>query len=124
MFSLPAASVLLGRACGPAAMAADKLENASAQVRPQRAELSEKLVLHKARCASLVAVRNLNLWGSNLHDISVIAKCSNVEVVSLSVNQVHSLACFASCKALQELYLRKNQVAQLEELTHLIDLPR
>ena len=105
-------------------MAADKLEKPSEQVWPECAQLSEELVLHKARCASLVAVRNLNLWGSNLHDISVIAKCSNVEVVSLSVNKVHSLACFATCKALQELYLRKNQVTQLEELKHLIDLPR
>jgi len=86
--------------------------------------LSEKLVLHKARCASLSAVRNLNLWGSGLTDVSLVSSLSNAEVISLSVNKVSSLRPFASCARLQELYLRKNSVANLAELVYLRNLKK
>lgn len=88
------------------------------------AVLTEKLVLHKARCAALSAVRNLNLWGSGLSDVSLVSSLPNAEVISLSVNKVTSLRPFADCVRLQELYLRKNHVADLGELLHLRGLKR
>jgi len=55
-------------------------------------------------------VRNLNLWGTDLTDVSILSRMLNVEVLSLSVNKISSLRDFAACPKLQELYLRKNEV--------------
>jgi Leucine-rich repeat (LRR) protein len=59
--------------------------------------------------ASLFAV---NLWGQDLSDVSVLSQMPNVEVLSLSVNQISTLRDFRNCTRLQELYMRKNQVRE------------
>ena len=46
--------------------------------------LTEELVLAKTRSDSLAAVRNLNLWGSDLSDVAILEKMPNVEVLSFS----------------------------------------
>ena len=51
-------------------------------------ELTEELVLQKSRCEDLSSVRNLNLWGSDLSDVSILQRMPNVEVLSLSVNKI------------------------------------
>ncbi|KAK3245010.1 hypothetical protein CYMTET_45402 [Cymbomonas tetramitiformis] len=81
--------------------------------------LSEEVVLSKTKANSLDRIRNLNLWGSDLSDVSVIARMANVEVLSLSVNRVKSLAHFEKCSKLSELYLRKNEVGCLSQVHHL-----
>ena len=87
--------------------------------------LSKHLVLQKTRAQSLADVTKLNLWGSSLSDVSILAQCPKVQVLSLSVNAISSLGVFGSCPALTELYLRKNavddfaQVASLSHLSHL-----
>ena len=73
--------------------------------------------------SALSDVRNLNLWGNDLCDISVLRDCPNVEVVSLSVNSITSLADLAGCHRLRELYLRKNKVADLKQILYLTALP-
>ena len=42
------------------------------------APLTEKLVLSKTRAESLDAVRNLNLWGTDLGDVSLLQRMPNV----------------------------------------------
>mmetsp|Transcript_20932 Transcript_20932/g.49931 ORF Transcript_20932/g.49931 Transcript_20932/m.49931 type:complete len:115 (-) Transcript_20932:692-1036(-) len=86
-------------------------------------KLSEQLVLAKTRLDNLVDVRNLNLWGQDLDDVSILRRMPNVEVLSLSVNKISSLKDFAYCKKLQELYLRRNLISCLSELSHLNSLP-
>ena len=81
--------------------------------------LTEELVLAKTRSDSLAAVRNLNLWGSDLSDVAILEKMPNVEVLSLSVNKIRSLRAFRNCRWLTELYLRKNDVTDIMEVTHL-----
>ena len=61
-------------------------------------KLTESLVLGKARLDSLVNVKNLNVWGNSLDDISVLQRMPNVEVASLSLNCIHSLKDFANCE--------------------------
>eukprot|EP00899_Mesostigma_viride_P004886 jgi/Mesvir1/14399/Mv09785-RA.1 len=85
--------------------------------------LTEKTVLSKTRVDGLSSVRNLNLWGNNISDVSILKDMENVEVLSLSVNKISSLRDFARCPNLKELYLRKNDVRQLSEVRHLINLP-
>ncbi|CAD7966640.1 unnamed protein product [Amoebophrya sp. A25] len=84
--------------------------------------LTEDLVLSRAKCAHLDQVRNLNLWGNDLVDISLLERLPNLEVCSLSVNRIQSLRHFAACKNLRELYLRKNDIRDLQEIRHLEQL--
>lgn len=86
--------------------------------------LSEQQILSRARASSLENVRNLNFWGSDLNDISVLRQMPNVEVLSLSVNNITSLKDFAYCTRLRELYLRKNCINDISEIGCLRNLPR
>ncbi|KAJ3295739.1 hypothetical protein HK104_002378 [Borealophlyctis nickersoniae] len=92
--------------------------------------LSEAQVLGKARGtrgtgpSDLSSVRNLNLWGQNLTDVSVLRKLPNLEVLSLALNSISSLLVFRDIRNLTELYLRRNQIADPRELFHLCELPR
>lgn len=84
--------------------------------------LTEDLIISKTKCASLSAIKNLNLWGSDIEDISILRRMPNAEVLSLSVNRIAHLHDLSGCLNLQELYLRKNAVADIHELRHLAHL--
>eukprot|EP00798_Chlamydomonas_sp_ICE-L_P022322 gene22322-29397_t len=81
--------------------------------------LSENIIRAKTRLEKIDDVRTLNLWGQDLGDISLIQKMPNLEVVSLSVNNIDSLRDFRFCTGLQELYLRKNNIADLADIRYL-----
>ena len=85
--------------------------------------LSENLILSKTKSERLTAVKNLNLWGAELSDISIVTQLINLEVLALSVNHVATLRDIAECKLLRELYLRKNDIASLGEVYYLSKLP-
>jgi hypothetical protein len=86
-------------------------------------KLSKNHIFARTRLDNLGLVNNLNCWGSDLDDISLVAQLPNVRVLSLSVNKIHSLAALTQCPCLEELYLRKNDVASLDEIMYLRDLP-
>eukprot|EP00754_Rhynchopus_humris_P038438 Rhum_TRINITY_DN21057_c0_g1::Rhum_TRINITY_DN21057_c0_g1_i1::g.173011::m.173011 len=86
--------------------------------------LTERIVLQKTKLDNLSQVKNLNVWGSSLDDVSIVKLMPNVSVLSLSVNKISSLSHFAQCTNLTELYLRKNEVASLEQVQHLKRLPK
>lgn len=87
------------------------------------AALTEEFVLTKTRAKELSSIRNLNFWGSDIDDVSIMQHMPNLEVVSASVNKISELGWFSHCSRLQELYLRKNEVNSVQELHHLRDLP-
>eukprot|EP00756_Hemistasia_phaeocysticola_P062232 Hpha_TRINITY_DN5661_c0_g1::TRINITY_DN5661_c0_g1_i1::g.50701::m.50701 len=87
------------------------------------AQLTERIILQKTKVDTLDSVKNLNLWGSELEDVSILEQMPNVEVLSLSVNRIKDLRHFARCTKLTELYLRKNDIRDLHEVTKLKDLP-
>lgn len=76
----------------------------------------------QTRLERLDEVRNLNLWGQDLDDVSIVQRLTNVEVLSLSVNRINSLRDFRHCLHLKELYLRKNEIADVTEILSLIPL--
>ena len=45
--------------------------------------LSKHLIYSKTRVDNLSAVKNLNLWGLDLDDVSVCVELSNVEVTNI-----------------------------------------
>ncbi|XP_078120781.1 cilia and flagella associated protein 410 [Sander vitreus] len=87
-------------------------------------KLTRKQVLAKAKASDLESVKKLNCWGCNLTDISIFTQMANIEVLTLSVNNISSLSSLAGCLSLCELYLRKNNIPSLSELSHLRPLTR
>lgn len=87
------------------------------------ATLTPSVIQQRTKQSDLNAVRNLNLWGMSLADVSVLAQLPNIEVLSLSVNKISSLRDFANCPRLTELYLRKNEIADIDELAYLRHMP-
>eukprot|EP01017_Pseudomicrothorax_dubius_P027738 TRINITY_DN3235_c0_g2_i1.p1 TRINITY_DN3235_c0_g2~~TRINITY_DN3235_c0_g2_i1.p1 ORF type:complete len:270 (+),score=47.89 TRINITY_DN3235_c0_g2_i1:118-927(+) len=85
-------------------------------------KMTAELVAAKSKCDNLSMVRNLNLWGNDIEDVSILREMPNVEVLSLSVNQIASLKEFGNCPRLQELYLRKNNITDLSEIRFLAPL--
>jgi Leucine-rich repeat (LRR) protein len=85
--------------------------------------MTPELVMQKCKSERMQDIKNLNFWGNDLEDISLIAEMPNIEICSLSLNKIVSLKDFSSCKKLTELYLRKNLVKDLQEIKYLTLCP-
>lgn len=85
--------------------------------------LEEKECLHRARATCLENIRNLNVWGNELHNISIIRKMINIEVLNLSVNNIYTLEDLSFCPRIKELYLRRNKISSIDEIRFLKNLP-
>lgn len=79
-------------------------------------------VIKGARVGALSEVVNFNSLGNDLHDLSILAQMPQVEVLSLSINNLKSLRFFQPCDRLRELYLRRNEIEDLAELGYLTGL--
>ena len=86
-------------------------------------KLSRELIAQKVKSDRIESIRNLNLWGSNIEDISIIEEMPSLEIVSLSVNKIRTLRPFANLQNLKELYLRQNLISNLNEIKYLTDCP-
>ena len=84
-------------------------------------KLTKDLIVQKIRSDRLGSIKNLNLWGANLDDVSLIQEMPSLEIVSLSINSIRSLKAFSGLPYLRELYLRKNMIADLNEIKYLTD---
>ncbi|CAG8482554.1 5096_t:CDS:2 [Ambispora leptoticha] len=62
--------------------------------------LTEKILFSKTSAKSLSEVRHLNLWACELTNVSLLKKCPNLEVLSLSVNNLTTLEQLSECKNL------------------------
>ena len=84
--------------------------------------LTPDFILQKCKNDRLTSIKNLNLWGNKLEDISALAEVPNMEICSLSLNNISSLKVFQHTKKLKELYLRKNLISDMRELKYLVSL--
>ena len=84
-------------------------------------KLSRELIAQKVKSDRIESIRNLNLWGSNIEDISIIEEMPSLEIVSLSVNKIRTLRPFAHLENLRELYLRQNLISNLNEIKYLTE---
>ncbi|KAL0103307.1 hypothetical protein PUN28_017531 [Cardiocondyla obscurior] len=85
--------------------------------------LTEEMVVARTRVSDFSAVKKLNCWGTELTDISILRKMKNVEVLSLSINNINTLADFQYCPKLQDLFIRRNNIKDLNEVCYLQGLP-
>ena len=81
--------------------------------------LTADVIQTRCKTDKLANIKNLNLWGNDLEDISIIKEMPNIEICSLSLNKISSLRDFGCLKKLAELYLRKNAISDLLEVKHL-----
>jgi hypothetical protein len=86
-------------------------------------KLTPEYVTMRTKVDRLEKLKNLNLWGCDLEDVSVIKQMPNLEVVSLSVNRIKTLKDFGILRQLKELYLRKNFIADIAEIKFLEKCP-
>jgi hypothetical protein len=86
-------------------------------------KLTPEYVTMRTKVDRLEKLKNLNLWGCDLEDVSVIKQMPNLEVVSLSVNRIKTLKDFGNLRLLKELYLRKNFIADIGEIKFLEKCP-
>jgi hypothetical protein len=82
-------------------------------------KLTAEFIALRTKSDRLEQIKNLNLWGNELEDISIIRNMPLLEVVSLSVNRITTLKDFSFLKNLKELYLRKNSIRDINEVAHL-----
>ena len=59
--------------------------------------LTKEIILEKCKKHNFNDIKNINLWGSDLDDVSIIRQMPNLEVVSLSVNRIQTLEDFSYC---------------------------
>ncbi|CAB4054794.1 CFAP410 [Lepeophtheirus salmonis] len=74
------------------------------------------MIVARTRVSDMSSVTKLNCWGAELSDISIVRKLKNVQVLSLSVNNIHSLSDIQYCSNLKELYIRKNKIQELSDI--------
>ncbi|XP_039307094.1 uncharacterized protein F09G8.5 isoform X5 [Solenopsis invicta] len=86
-------------------------------------KLTEEMVVARTRVSDFSAVKKLNCWGTELTDVSILRKMQNVEVLSLSINNINTLADFQYCHKLQDLFIRRNNIKDLNEVCYLQGLP-
>jgi len=86
--------------------------------------LTRELIMAKCRTDNVRMIKKLNLWGNSLNDVGLLNEMTNLEVLSLAVNNITSLKDFGNLVSLQELYLRKNKITNLQEVQYLSQLPR
>ena len=56
--------------------------------------LTPDFILQKCKNDKLSSIKNLNLWGNKLEDISALTEVVNMEICSLSLNNITQLKVF------------------------------
>jgi Leucine-rich repeat (LRR) protein len=56
--------------------------------------LTQELIAAKTKTEQIHLIKNLNLWGNDLDDLSIIRQMPSLIVLSLSVNKINSLRDF------------------------------
>ena len=86
-------------------------------------KLTQEMISMKVKNDRIQTITHLNLWGSDLDDISILSKMPMLEVVSLSVNKIRFLKSFENMQNLKQLSLRKNLISDFNELKYLATCP-
>ena len=82
-------------------------------------KLTKDLILSRLNTENLESIKNLNLWGNNLEDISLISEMPSLEIINLSTNQIKDLKYLKNLKNLKELYLKDNTIADFGQIEYL-----
>ena len=84
-------------------------------------KLTKDLIRSRLGIDSFESLKELNLWGNNIDDISLLSEMPLLEIISLSMNHIKDLSVFKNLKNLKELYLKDNQISDFNQIQHLKD---
>ena len=84
--------------------------------------LTKETIVEKCKKQNFKEIVNINIWGCDIDDVSIIHQLPNLEVVSMSVNKISTLKPFSFCPKITELYLRKNLIKDINQVEHLSQL--
>lgn len=87
-------------------------------------KLTLDFILQKCKTDNLNKIKKLDVFSSDIDEVSAVKDLPYLEICSLSLNRIESLSAFSSCQNLQELYLRKNQINDLFEVRSLMTCPQ
>lgn len=79
-------------------------------------KLTIELIVQKCKTDNLQKIKKLDVWSSDLEDVTIIKELPALEICSLSLNKIKQLSYFQSSHNLTELYLRKNLISDLFEI--------
>lgn len=81
--------------------------------------LTLETILSRANAKSPESIKQLNLWGLQVSDISILSKLPLLETISLSMNQIKDISIFKNMKNIKELYLSDNQISDFGQIENL-----
>ena len=81
--------------------------------------LTLETILSRANSKSPESIKQLNLWGLQVSDISILSKLPLLETISLSMNQIKDISIFKNMKNIKELYLSDNQISDFGQIENL-----
>ena len=87
-------------------------------------KLTKDLIRSRLGNDDFESIKNLNLWGNNIDDITLLSEMPFLEIISLSVNHIKDLSVFSKLKNLKELYLKDNQISDFNQIEHLKNCPK
>lgn len=82
-------------------------------------KLTLDLIIQKCKTDNLQKISKLDVWSSELEEVSMVKDLPALEICSLSLNKITSLKFFQFSVNLTELYLRKNLITDLFEIKNL-----
>ena len=82
-------------------------------------KLTKDLIRSRLGTDNFESIKNLNLWGNNIDDISLLSEMPLLEIISLSMNHIKDLSVFRNLKNLRELYLKDNQITDFNQIENL-----
>ena len=87
-------------------------------------KLTKDLIRSRLGDDNFEKITNLNLWGNNIDDISLLSEMPLLEIISLSMNHIKDLSVFSNLKNLKELYLKDNKISDFNQLEYLKNCPK
>ena len=86
-------------------------------------KLTQELIAQVTKNERLSTITNLNIWGRDIDDISIISQMPALQNVGLSVNKITTLKDFANLQNLTQLALKNNLISDLKEISYLTSCP-
>ena len=84
-------------------------------------KLTKDFIRSRLGIDNLESIKELDLWGNNIDDISLLSEMPLLEIISLSVNHIKDLSVCRNLKNLKELYLKDNQISDFNQIEYLKD---
>ena len=82
-------------------------------------KLTRDLIFNKLGIDKIESVKNINLYGLNIDDISLLSEMNSLEIISLNSNKIKELKSFKNLKNLKELYLQENMISDFSQIEFL-----